>query len=473
MNENGYPARHVPAELSRRRFVEVAAAATGALAAGAGLFGSATASADRGSGVVNWIDRCATPVGTTPDGPLFDMYPLRSIVGDARIVGLGYGAHGTHTLTTLHHRAIRFLVEYMGFRTVAWEESWGVGVEIDRYVADGGGDPAGAREVVGNAFPIVRHEAIVDLVRWLSEFNVGRPARDKVRFLGTDVTEVHEFLYERVTQYVTDVAPERLPELNEHLDPLRMHGTPQETVLWFVDPARTEDWRDEMTAHGLAMFDIVKSLPDRPSSVERLDAIQDAENICGFFHFLSWKGTIADVREVYISETINRWMKRVPNRTVYVAHNGHVGANPRMLVSIPPFDMNRSRELSGSFLRRDYGRSYVPIGSCFDHGQVFVGWQAETGPRVYDIPSADPSFLDHTLSQARYPAYLLNLNAPGEAAPEIRQWLDGPAKIRFIASPYVPANDGDYKQVNDPFRNAGFAAMFYVDQVETARMFNL
>jgi erythromycin esterase len=473
MNNPEPTPREARSELTRRRFVGVAAAAaTGAMASGSGLIGSASAQAAGAGDVVSWINRHAAPVRSLePEGPLFDLHPLRRIVGDARLVGLGYGAHGTHSLTTMHHRMVRYLVEHMGFRTVAWEDSWGSGVEIDEYVRDGGGDAQAARDLISQAFPIIRHEAFLELVRWLSEFNAGRPEHDKVRYLGADSLEVRQFQYDRITQYVTDVAPQRLGELNEHLDPLRMHGTPQETIIWYVDPEKTEEWRDGMVAHGKAMFDLVNSLPDAPSAVEYLDAVQDAQNILGFYDFNSWKGTLADVREVYISETLNRWMRRVPNKTVYLAHNGHIATNPTMVISIPPFDMNRERVLTGRYFRRDYGSDYVAIGSAFGHGQVFVGWQ--TGPKVTDIPAPDPSFVDHVLGQAKASNFLLDLNACGPQSDAVRQWLAGPAKIRLIAAPYEPAKDTEYKQLIDPFRGPGFDAMLYVDKVETARMFGL
>ncbi len=461
-------------QLTRRRFVGAAAAAVGAVATGTGLVGGQPALAATSRDVVSWINRHAAPMRTLDArGPLYDLYPLWRIVGDARLVGVGYDAHGTHNITTLHHRVIRFLVEHMGFRTVAWEESWGAGMLVDEYVRNGGGDPQAARDLVATLFPIVRHEAFLDIVRWMSEFNVGRREEDKVRFLGNDSLEVRQYQYDHVIQYVTDVAPDRLGELHEHLDPLAMHGDPQETIMWFVDPDKTEEWRDEMVAHAKAMFALVEGLPDGPSDLVYLDVLSHAQNILGFFDFLSWKGTLADVREYYISEQTNRWLRRMPHRVVYLAHNGHIAANPSMVISIPPYDLNRSRVLSAHYFRRDYGDRYVAIGSCFGQGQIFVGWQSPSGPAITDIPAPDPSFLDHTLGQARARNYLLDLNACGPQSPEVRQWLNGPAKIRLVASPYDPANDAEYKQVVDPWRDVAFDAVLYVDQIEAARMFGL
>jgi erythromycin esterase len=37
---------------------------------------------------------------------------------------------------------VRLLVEQLGFRSVAMEEDWATGIELNRYVLTGQGDPA-------------------------------------------------------------------------------------------------------------------------------------------------------------------------------------------------------------------------------------------------------------------------------------------------------------------------------------------
>jgi erythromycin esterase-like protein len=94
----------------------------------------------------------------------------------------------------------RYLVEDLGFRTIAWEEGWGSGVAIDRYVTSGHGDPTA---IVGDALFMLRTEAMLELVGWMREFNRGRPDHDKVRFLGADVLEL------RPTSARSSPTPER------------------------------------------------------------------------------------------------------------------------------------------------------------------------------------------------------------------------------------------------------------------------
>jgi hypothetical protein len=70
--------------------------------------------------VESWINRHAVPLPRTDAGGSIDyLLPLRRVVADAQMVGLGESAHATHEQFTLNRRAAWFLVERMGFRTRA------------------------------------------------------------------------------------------------------------------------------------------------------------------------------------------------------------------------------------------------------------------------------------------------------------------------------------------------------------------
>ena len=87
---------------------------------------------------MRWASGQVDPLTSTdPAAPLDDLTSLRRSVHGADVVGLGEAAHGAAELTTLKHRTLRLLVEQLGFRTVAWEEDWTTGVEIDAYIHGG------------------------------------------------------------------------------------------------------------------------------------------------------------------------------------------------------------------------------------------------------------------------------------------------------------------------------------------------
>ena len=91
--------------------------------------------------VTDWVRHHAAPLTTVdPAAPLGDLTPLRRTTGDAEIVGLGESTHGAAEEIALKHRTLRLLVERMGFRSVAWEEDWTTGLQIDEYIRTGKGN---------------------------------------------------------------------------------------------------------------------------------------------------------------------------------------------------------------------------------------------------------------------------------------------------------------------------------------------
>jgi erythromycin esterase len=393
----------------RRRSVlglTAAAAANGIVAAPSRAAGVAAAPSRAGAAtspeeaIESWINRTAVPLPRTDAaGPVDDLDPLRGIVHDAVVVGLGESAHGTHEQFTLKHRAARFLTERLGFRTLAWEENWGSGVAIDRYVVRGEGD---ARAVVADTSSIWRSEEMLDLVRWMRGYNLTH--NHKIRFLGTDLTQLRQLLFDEIVEYVGDVAPQRLAELELHLEPLRLRGTPEEHVGWYVQQPDKQPYID----HARAVLELVPGLPPAPSRIDPKYAVQHARTILGFYEYYAVR--VFDYRDRFMADTLTCWQRRTRHRTVYWAANVHTAASPRLTCSLPPFVPPTVAVAAGSHLRQRYGRRYVSVGTVLHAGEVLTGW--ETGaPLVFQIPPPSPDMVDSMLGRARYPDYLLDLHA--------------------------------------------------------------
>jgi erythromycin esterase-like protein len=169
------------------------------LAAGAGvvavLAGTLTAHAQaRPQPVTGWIRHHAAPLDTAdPAAPLGDLTPLRRAIGDAMIVGLGKSVHGAAEEISLKHRVLRLLVERMGFRSVAWEEDWTTGLQIDKYIRTGRGD-LGA--LMRRMSPQWQSRQVVDVLAWLRDYNAGHD--DKVRFVGVEYYLLGSLAYDAV-----------------------------------------------------------------------------------------------------------------------------------------------------------------------------------------------------------------------------------------------------------------------------------
>lgn len=134
--------------------------------------------------VVDWLRRHEIPLATVEAGRGFaDLAPLRAVVGDARVVGLGEATHGTREIFQLKHRLFEYLVSEMGFTVLAIEFSLPESFAIDDYVMGGGGDPE--QLIAGQFVAVWQAEELLDLVRWMREWN--RTHERKVRFHGLDM----------------------------------------------------------------------------------------------------------------------------------------------------------------------------------------------------------------------------------------------------------------------------------------------
>ncbi|MFE1443545.1 erythromycin esterase family protein [Streptomyces sp. NPDC058739] len=110
---------------------------------------------------------------------------MRLLPARPRLLALGEPTHGEDTLLRLRNDVFRQLAEQEGYRTIALETDCMAGLVVDAYVTSGTGT---LDEVMQGGFSHGwgASEANRELVRWMREFNDGRPASEHVRFAGFD-----------------------------------------------------------------------------------------------------------------------------------------------------------------------------------------------------------------------------------------------------------------------------------------------
>ncbi|TWG12733.1 erythromycin esterase family protein [Actinoplanes teichomyceticus] len=121
-----------------------------------------------------------------PTAGLDDLEPLRDLVGDARVVGIGESAHDVREYQQLRFRLTRFLVERMGFTTLALESGFAEGLLVDRWVRDAPGAAGTVDEIAGRGltYGFGRSPETRRLLSWLRrQHREGR----RVRFAGLDL----------------------------------------------------------------------------------------------------------------------------------------------------------------------------------------------------------------------------------------------------------------------------------------------
>jgi len=321
---------------------------------------------DQDQAVTNWVQRHATPLTTVdPDASLQDLAPLRRSIGDATVIGLGESVHGAAEEETLKHRVLRLLVKQMGFRSVAWEEDWTVGVQVDRYIRTGAGD---LEELMSQMSGQWQSRETMDVLRWLRDYNRGRS--DKVRFFGVEYIFTRPLAYDMVDDYVAKVAPQRLTALRHDLDAIRP-TTPDifEYIQWFASVDDKKSFVDR--AHRVR--GIVEDLPHQRGDRQHAVALHATRQIESFYEHFSMPQSKANVyRDAHAAQNLRWWQGMSDDKVAYWAASPHTANAPHLRIATPPQDDLRFASV-GSYLRRWIGKRYLSIGFTFDRGNVNVG----------------------------------------------------------------------------------------------------
>lgn len=418
--------------------------------------------------ITRWIARHATPLkGVDPELPDDDLTPLLPMVRGAAVVGLGEAAHTTSTFFDLKLRLAPFLIERAGVRTIAWEEAWGSGVLIDRYLTHGIGDP---REIAGQATFNLQTESLLHLLKWGRAFNASRPPGDRVRFLGADVLQLRAVQFEEVERYVGEESPGHLARVRRMLAFLRIRTSPGEQIGWFSGLSPTEQATVVRTARHLVRT--IHSVVGDDRSARGFEAQMHALTILGFYEAYTPDGRRTDRRDQWIADLLGRWHRRHRTPIAYSASNAHTIAVPHQAVSfpdpnLPEEDWVTERTMAGGLLRRRFGRRYVSIGTSFQHGTLLSGWQ-EGEVKAYEVPPPVPGFIDHVLDSTGAADYILDLGARPQPA-EVRSWLRGTGRQRVYGGAYYdPELDPSFYHEAGRW-GRGYDALLHVDRVTAAR----
>lgn len=408
--------------------------------------------------VVQWIEQRATALSTTdPNASSSELEPLRAVVGDASVVGLGESTHGSHEQFEIKHRMIGFLVEEMDFRTVAFEADFASGVMIDRYVLSGEGDP---RQLVAQlSSPFWATEEILDLVEWMRDYNETHD--DPVRFFGTDLLQLRQLSFDEITAFVGEVAPERLSELDGYLDSVRLRGESFEQFGWYFGLSDSE--QAELIDSAQAASDLVTGLPSTGDPVVRAYAEQHARAIVGWYENFATDTEFRAARELFIADSIEWWQQLTGDSVAYWAANAHTSAAGTLSYESP--DEGQAGTFAGGHLEQRLGTGYVSVGTWFGRGAISSDY---TAPAAQSITGPAPGLLEATLTEVSSAIYLLPV--PATAPTAVEQWLDSPATMRMIVPSYVEGEDGNTYTMTVPSLREAFDAMMFVSETTPSRL---
>lgn len=408
--------------------------------------------------VVAWLDRTAVGLASTdPRAPLDDLHAFGRMIGPATVVGLGESTHGSREQFRVKHRLVRYLVEQRRFRTVAFETDFAGGVEMDRYVVTGEGDPEAL--VRDMSSPMWGTEEIRDLLVWMRDYN--RTHADKVRFLGTDVLTLREQSFAEVTSYVRRNAPELSDELERELALIRPTLPRYEHMRWYFE--QSDERKQELIAAAQRASALVDGVQARVPRLQREYAEQHARAILGWYVNYSTDGFRPE-REQFIAESIGWWQRLHGGRVAYWAASAHTSSAPRLTYRLPGQEFTLT--MAGGHLRERLGRRYVSVGLLFHHGAITSDFT--TGFGSHPVAAPPPGLVDHTLGAATRADYYVDLHA--RAPRPVQSWLDAPAALRMIHPQYNEDDDGSGYVMSVDSLSTAFDVLLQVRESSPTRL---
>lgn len=399
--------------------------------------------------VVDWIREHEVPLRTVePTGDLSDMEPLRAIVGDAHLVSLGEATHGTREFFQLKHRMLRFLVERMGFTIFGIEATMPEGFDINDYVLTGEGDPE--RALSGLYFWTWNTREVLDMIRWMREYNADPAHAHKVKFYGFDM-QFSARAANVVLRYLKRVDPELGSKMAVSIAPLAdpfqearlgpKPFTPEHPVRLAVEEiAHRLDQKKE---------DYVRRSSADEWALARQHALILTQNV-------ALRSGDAAARDRAMAENIHWILEREgPGaKMVAWAHNLHVSA-----------DFGNGM---GKYLRTELGPDMVAFGFSFSSGSfqaVEMPFASGKGLHPFTVGPAPEGSLDETLARAGRPIAALDLRRAPESGP-VGDWFQSRHGTRDIGAGF-----GDSLQASFLMRTVAardFDALFFVERTTSA-----
>ncbi|MGJ5751941.1 erythromycin esterase [Streptomyces puniciscabiei] len=351
-----------------------------------------------------------------------DLEPLRGILGDVRVLGMGEATHGTAEFFRLEHLLLRFLVEEMGFTALAMEASASAAAPVDDYVLHGTGDAAGV--LAGLGFWTWRTREMLDVVEWMRAHNRTVPKDRAVRFVGIAPQRCGPSLA-ALAAVLRTVAPERADLTGGPLGTLVDAGTgslvdqrPQllaeaGDLARFLEaerPRLASRVGDAAVGHALRHARMIVAAADVASRPPRGDGEETGAPAA---------------RDRHMAQEVISLEEGSGGKVAVWAHNGHV-CTDRYAGDIPAM---------GHHLRDHYGDRYYALGLLFGEGafRARPGNSATRPPRKHTIGAAGPPSVEARLASANSQDHLIDLRA-GRARPAVARWLGSPQFTRSFGA---------------------------------------
>jgi erythromycin esterase len=417
--------------------------------------------------VTPWLSSHAIRLKSVEAGNGFeDLQPLKKILKDIRIVGLGEATHGSREFFQFKHRMVEFLVKEMGYRVFLLEASYSACMNINDYVLFGKGGRNKA--LASQGFWTWNTEEVSDMIEWMREYNKTAPEGQKVKFYGYDL-QVYEQAVEVVLNYLKKVAPAYVEKAEAAFKPLD-----RQTMRTAPLAQRSKEDKAKIAAglNELMGFLAFNKTPFvRETSLSEFEfVLQHARMLTQYLDSYSRpmndpqeaSKSAGGSRDYYMAENIDYLANQEGSKTRMIvwAHNGHIQLTS-YAGGIPS---------TGYFLRKWFGDAYYALGfTLYEGGLQAMEMVGNTFKPLTDfsLPPAPEGSVGWCFHEAGIQDALLDFrSAPKEGV--IANWLKSPHGMQSIGSAFGKDWTQDHYMVPTVLKDT-FDGIIYIERTTRAR----
>ncbi len=394
--------------------------------------------------VIKWLKKNAVPLKSiTASDNFADLQPLKRILRDVRVLGLGEETHGTREFFQFKHRMLEFMVREMNCRVFAIEASHAASLNINDYVMGRASD--GAKALDSQGFWTWNTTEVREMLDWMREYNAKVPADKKVEFVGFDL-QINDRAKQELLAYLKKVSPRRADDADKlfkaDFDELRRlqftskNERERQEALVKMNEIRSR--YNELLGYLIlneGRFSRQSSPADFKFAVGSAQILAQYADV--FYHIGS---DIQPIRDYYMAENIRRAAELYPpdTRIVVWAHNIHIstgddeGKYPRM----------------GNNLRQIFGDAYYALGFSFNRGG-FQARNADSEAKVkyaltgFTVGAAHEETVDWFLAQTSPENFIIDFRSVAKTG-MIADWLATPRQMRAIGAGYSTNSEKSY-----------------------------
>lgn len=369
------------------------------------------------------------PLKTTQAGNGFeDLMPLKEILKDKKIIGMGEATHGTKEFFEMKHRMFEFLVEEMGYRVFGIEAEFGCSQIVNDYILNGKGSIKECLDSL-NLWPWETQE-VADMIEWMKEYNKKAADKDKIRFYGfdmqlirNDINQILEYL-EKVDSSNVEKYKSKLSKVGNILSFNNKRKKLEELAATFTDnkdeyiSRSSQEEYDLMIQHIIVMKQWISYIKKTPRSLN--DSFRESFNIRdkSMTQNVKW---ILDHEEKYYGN----------NKMMLWAHNGHIG---RYYFGL---------SVMGSNLSEVYGNEYYSLGFDFYQGgfkampvSIFNKVVGGRKPQYFNLKSSPEDSYGYEMEKTGIPISFLDFKSASKDK-EISQFISSKINMNTIGAAYT------------------------------------